>query len=68
VETAPTEVAMKPVRICVIALVAAALASCATPQQQTSAGPRSPNQMKQDELKQMEQQGQRNDFDKVKIN
>jgi hypothetical protein len=58
---------MKPVRICVIGLVAAALTACAT-QQQASSGPRSPNQVKQDELKQMEQQGQRNDFDKIRIN
>jgi hypothetical protein len=58
---------MKPFRICVIALVAGALCACAT-QQQTSAGPRSPNQVKQDELKQMESQGQRNDFDKIRIN
>ena len=66
-ETANTEVRMKAVRICACALVAAVLAACAT-QQQTSAGPRSPNQVKQDELKQMESQGQRNDFDKVRIN
>ena len=59
---------MEPVRICGIALVAAVLSACATPQQQASGGPRSPNQLKQDELKQMEQQGQRNDFDKVRIN
>ena len=59
---------MNLVRIGGIALVAGALAACATPQQQTSAGPRSPNQMKQQELKQMEAQGQRNDFDKVRIN
>lgn len=51
--------------ICAIALVA--LAGCAA-QQQTGAGPRSPNQLKQQELQQMESQGQRNDFDKVRIN
>ena len=59
---------MEPVRICGIALAVAMLAACAGPQQQASAGPRSPNQVKQDELKQMEQQGQRNDFDKERIN
>ena len=58
---------MKLVGICGIAFVAAALAACAT-QQQASGGPRSPNQLKQQELQQMEAQGQRNDFDKVKIN
>jgi len=58
---------MKMSRMCLIAALAAALAACAT-QQQAGSGPRSPAQMKQDELKQMEQGGQRNDFDKTKIN
>jgi hypothetical protein len=51
--------------MCGIGLVAAALASCAVQQQQTSAGARSADQAKQQELKQMEQQGQRNDFDRL---
>ena len=48
--------------------MADASAGCATQQQQASGGPRSPAQLKQDELRQMEQQGQRNDFDKVRVN
>jgi hypothetical protein len=58
---------MKMLRMCSIAALAAALAACAT-QQQASGTPHSPAQLKQQELKQMEEQGQRNDFDKVKIN
>ncbi|MFO1302517.1 MAG: hypothetical protein U1F54_02225 [Burkholderiales bacterium] len=58
---------MSPIRMACVIAAALAAAACATPQQ-TSAGPRSPAQIKQDELKQMEQAGQRNDFDKVKIN
>ena len=49
------------------AVLSLALAGCASQQQQSSAAPRSSAQLKQDELKQMEQQGQRNDIDKVRI-
>jgi hypothetical protein len=60
---------MKTVTVYAMALLAAALAGCAVqPQQQTSAQSPSTDQAKQKELQQMEQQGQRNDFDKVKIN
>ena len=41
------------------------LAACATQQQPSSVSPRSPNQLKQEELKAMEAQGQRNDFDRL---
>ena len=58
---------MRPIQLACACVAALAAAACATPQQ-TSGGPRSPAQMKQDELKQMEQQGQRNDFDKTRIN
>ena len=49
-------------RIVVIAC-AVLLAACATPSGPAT-GPRSPNQVKQQELSQMERVGQRNDFDK----
>jgi hypothetical protein len=42
---------------------AATLAACAPPQQGSEA-----DQLKQEELKQMETKGQRNDFDKIRIN
>ena len=58
---------MRIVTICGIALAAAAFAGCAS-QQQASTGPRSPNQVKQDDLKGMEAQGQRNDIDRVRVN
>ena len=54
---------MKSIVMGLAVAVAAALAACA-PQQQGSAE----NQLKQEELKQLEQKGQRNDFDKVQIN
>lgn len=57
---------MKAVAIPLAGLLVAALAGCASPQQ-AGTGPRSPNQVKQQALKQMEAQGQRNDFDKVRI-
>ena len=59
---------MRLATICVIAALSLAAAGCATQQQQASGGPRSPAQLKQDELRQMEQQGQRNDFDKIRVN
>jgi hypothetical protein len=49
-------------RIAVIAC-AVLFAACATPPGPAS-GPKSPNQVKQQELSQMERVGQRNDFDK----
>ena len=54
---------MKVAGIGCVALLAATLAACAN-QQQASGSPRSPNQLKQQELQQMEAQGQRNDIDK----
>jgi hypothetical protein len=59
---------MKTVTVCGMALLAAAaLAGCAAQQQQTSAQSPSRDQARQKELQQMESQGQRNDFDKVRI-
>ena len=46
-----------------IAVAGAALASCASPQG-AAGGASSADQVRQQELKQMEAQGQRNDFDK----
>ena len=53
---------MSIVRIGIVALCCAAIAACATPQSGAAAG--STNQVKQEELGQMEGAGQRNDIDK----
>jgi hypothetical protein len=47
----------------VLALLSVAVAGCAT-SSGPAAGPKSPNQIRQQELTQMEKAGQRNDFDK----
>jgi len=53
---------MRLVRIGIVALCCVAVAGCATPQGAAAAG--SVNQVKQEELGQMEGAGQRNDIDK----
>jgi hypothetical protein len=53
---------MRSARIATVVLCCAAVAACATPP--SGAAPRSPSQVKQQELEQMETQGQRNDIDK----
>jgi hypothetical protein len=60
------EALVKPI-VMVYVVVGTAIAACA-PQQQGSSGARSADQLKQEELKQMETKGQRNDFDKIKVN
>ena len=59
---------MRTVTICAAVLLAASLGACATQQQASADSRSSAEQAKQKELQQMEQQGQRNDFDKIRIN
>jgi hypothetical protein len=54
---------MKAIVMGLAVAAAATLAACA-PQRQGS----QENQLKQEELKQLEQKGQRNDIDKIRIN
>ena len=58
---------MKAIVMGCIVVAGAAIAACAA-QQQGDSGARSADQLKQEELKQMETKGQRNDFDKIRVN